>query len=164
MKILQINASVRVEGSQSTRLASRIVERLTEQHANAHVVIRDLAVTPHPALDGVALQALFTPAEERTPEQLERVSLDDVLIDELKSAETIVLGVPMYNLHIPSQLKNWFDAIARAKVTFEYTENGPKGLLQRHANRYAGAVSEDNAWFSWDHGCACDLCRGLGNG
>ncbi|HLW05470.1 MAG TPA: NAD(P)H-dependent oxidoreductase [Azoarcus sp.] len=130
MKILQVNASVRVDGSQSTRLANRIVERLTEQHANASVVTRNLAVTPHPALDGRALQALFAAADERTPEQAARVALDDALIEEVKAADTIVLGVPMYNLHIPSQLKNWFDAIARAKVTFEYTENGPKGLLQ----------------------------------
>lgn len=130
MKILQVNASIRLEGSQSAWLASRIVERLTEQHADANVVVRNLAVTPHPAIDGIALQALSTSAEERTPEQVERVSLDDVLIDELKAADAIVMGVPMYNFHIPSQLKNWFDAIARAKVTFQYTENGAEGLFK----------------------------------
>jgi FMN-dependent NADH-azoreductase len=130
MNILQINASARSEGSQSARLASRIVERVTARQPSAKRVVRDLAVNPHPVLDELALQALFTPAEQRTPEQSARVALDDVLIAEVQAADVVVIGVPMYNFTITSQLKNWFDAIARAKVTFRYTENGPEGLLK----------------------------------
>jgi len=80
--------------------------------------------------DGAALGALFTPAEQRTPEQAARVALDDALIAQLQAADVVVLGVPMYNFGIPVQLKAWFDAIARAGVTFRYTEQGPEGLLR----------------------------------
>ena len=130
MNILQINASARSEGSQSTRLAERIVERLIERQPQADLVVRDLAANPHPALDEPALQALFTPAEQRTLEQAARVALDDALISQVQAADVLVIGVPMYNFTISSQLKNWVDAIARAKVTFRYTENGPEGLLK----------------------------------
>jgi len=69
------------------------------------------------------------PAEQRTAEQAARVALDDALIAELQAADIVVLGVPMYNFGVPAPLKNWIDAIARAKVTFQYTAKGPEGLL-----------------------------------
>lgn len=130
MNILQINASARSNGAQSTRLANAIVERLRARESVASFVLRDLAVEPHPVLDEDALQALFTPADERTPAQSARVALDDALIAEVQAADVVVLGVPMYNFGVPAQLKNWIDAIARAKVTFQYTANGPEGLLK----------------------------------
>jgi len=130
MKILQINSSARSEGSNSTRVANAIVERLRASNPNASLVVRDLARNPHPVLDEAALGALFTPAEQHTPEQMARVALDDALIAEIQAADAVVLGVPMYNFGIPAQLKNWLDAIARAKVTFQYTANGPEGLLK----------------------------------
>lgn len=130
MNILQINASARREGANSTRLANAIVDRLKAANPNAQVTLRDLAVTPHPMLDEAALGALFTPADQRTAEQADRVALDDALIAEIQAHGTIVLGVPMYNFGIPAQLKNWIDAIARAGVTFRYTAAGPEGLLK----------------------------------
>lgn len=130
MNILQINASARSEGAQATRLADQVVARLTTQHPAARLVVRDLARTPHPVLDEAALQALFTPAGQRTAAQAARVALDDALIAEVQAADVVVLGVPMYNFGVSAQLKNWIDAIARAKVTFRYTENGPEGLLK----------------------------------
>lgn len=130
MNILQVNSSARIDGSHSTRLASALVERLRERHPQARVTVRDLARTPHPVLDEAALGALFTPAEQRTPEQVARVALDDALIAEIQAADVVVLGVPMYNFGVPAQLKNWIDAISRAKVTFQYTEKGPEGLLK----------------------------------
>jgi FMN-dependent NADH-azoreductase len=130
MNILQINSSARSEGSQSTRLAASIVERLKAAQLDAIVTVRDLAAQPHPALDEAALGALFTPAEQRTAEQHARVALDDALIAQIQAADVVVLGVPMYNFGVPTQLKNWIDAIARAKVTFQYTANGPEGLLK----------------------------------
>ena len=130
MKILQINSSARSEGSQSTRLANTIVERLKAAQPDAEPRVRDLASNPHPALDEAALGALFTPAGQRSDEQNARVALDDALIAEVQAADVLVLGVPMYNFGITAQLKNWIDAIARAKVTFQYTATGPEGLLK----------------------------------
>ena len=130
MNILQINASARLEGSQSSRLAGDVVERLRAGRPDATLVVRDLARVSHPELDESALQALFTAPEARTPEQAARVALDDTLIAEIQAADVVVLGVPMYNFGVPAQLKNWIDAIARARVTFRYTERGPEGLLK----------------------------------
>jgi FMN-dependent NADH-azoreductase len=133
MNILQINSSARAEGSHSTLLANRLVERVRASlpdPASAATTVRDLGRTPHPELNEAALQALFTPAEHRTPEQAARVALDDALIAELQAADVVVLGVPMYNFGVPAALKNWIDAISRAKVTFRYTAKGPEGLLK----------------------------------
>jgi FMN-dependent NADH-azoreductase len=130
MTILQINSSARGASSHSTGLANAIVERLRAAQPQATHIVRDLAQTPHPALDEAALQALFTPAEQRTPEHAARVALDDALIAEIQAADVVVLGVPMYNFGVPAQLKNWIDAISRAQVTFRYSEKGPEGLLK----------------------------------
>ena len=130
MKILQINASARREGANSTRVANSIVARLQAANPDAQLTLRDLAVTPHPVLDEAALGALFTSADQRSSEQAARVALDDALIAELQAHDTLVLGVPMYNFGVPVQLKSWIDAIARAGVTFRYTETGPEGLLK----------------------------------
>lgn len=129
MNILQINASARSNGSQSTLLASEVVARLLDAHPEATHVVRDLARNPIPVLDEAALGALFTPAEQRTAEQAARVAIDDAAIAEIQAADIVVLGVPMYNFSVPVQLKAWIDAISRARVTFTYTEKGPQGLL-----------------------------------
>lgn len=130
MKILQINSSVRGAASESTRVAANIVARLTAANPAAQVSVRDLGANPHPVLDGAALGALFTPADQRSADQAARVALDDALIAEAQAADVIVIGAPMYNFSMPIQLKAWFDAIARAGVTFRYTETGPEGLLK----------------------------------
>lgn len=129
MNILQINASARREGANSTKVANSVVERLKAANPAATLTLRDLAVTPHPVLDEAALGALFTPADQRSPEQAARVALDDALIAEIQVHDTIVLGVPMYNFGVPVQFKAWIDAIARAGTTFRYTATGPEGLL-----------------------------------
>lgn len=130
MNILQINASARTQGANSTRLADSITARLLSGNPGAALKCRDLARNPHPVLDEPALAALFTPAGQRTPAQAARIALDDVLLAELQAADVLVLGVPMYNFGVSAQLKNWIDAIARAGVTFRYTETGPEGLLK----------------------------------
>ena len=129
MNILQINSSARPDASHSSRLAQAIVERIAEAQGVDKLTIRDLGRNPLAELDEAALQALFTPAEQRTPEQAARVAVDDALIAEIQAADAVVLGVPMYNFGVPAQLKNWIDAIARAGVTFKYTEQGAVGLL-----------------------------------
>jgi len=134
MNILQINSSARSwtngQGSQSTRLATELVEQLLAANPGASLTVRDLTANPHPALDESALGALFTPAEARSAEQHARVALDQALIDEVKAADAIVIGVPMVNFGITSQLKNWIDAIAKAGITFKYTATGPVGLIE----------------------------------
>ena len=133
MNILQVNSSARPfrdgQGSQSTRLANELVAGLAAARADARVTVRDLTSRPQPALDEAALGALFTPPEARTPEQAARVALDDALIAELQAADVVVLAVPMVNFGVTTQLKNWIDAVARARVTFQYTATGPVGLL-----------------------------------
>lgn len=128
MNILQINSSARRDASHSTRLAARLVERLREAEPEAKLTVRDLNGLP--TLDEATLTALFTPADQRTPEQAARVARDDALIAEMQAADAVVLGVPMYNFGVPAPLKNWIDAISRAGVTFRYSEKGPEGLLK----------------------------------
>jgi FMN-dependent NADH-azoreductase len=134
MNVLQVNSSARAyangAGSISTRLGDELVQRLLANNPGATHVLRDLARQPHPVLDEATLGALFTPAEARTPEQAARVALDDALIAEIQAADVVVLGVPMYNFGVSAQLKNWIDAISRARVTFQYTASGPEGLLK----------------------------------
>ena len=130
MNILQITSSLRGAESESSRVTNSIVAKLLAANPGATVVTRDLARDPHPQLDETALGALFTPAESRSAEQAARVALDDALIAQVQAADVVVIGAPMYNFGIPVQLKSWFDAIARAGVTFRYTESGPEGLLK----------------------------------
>jgi FMN-dependent NADH-azoreductase len=129
MNILQINSSARSTGSESTRLADAIVAKLAAANPGANVERRDLASNPHPLIDEPTLQALFTPADQRNAEQAARVALDDALIAQAQAADVIVIGAPTYNFGITAQLKSWFDAIARAGVTFKYGATGPVGLL-----------------------------------
>jgi FMN-dependent NADH-azoreductase len=122
--VLRIDASARHTGSESRALTQRIVDRL----APTTVITRDLAVAV-PAIDGDWLNANWTPEDQRTDAQRETLALSDTLIAELKAADTIVIGAPIYNFGIPATLKTWVDLIARAGITFKYSESGPQGLL-----------------------------------
>ena len=128
-KLLQINSSVFSAGGQSTQLANHYVEIWKKAHPSASVTVRDLSIEAVPHLDGARVGAFFTPAEQRSDEQKAVIAYSDSLIAELQAADTIVLAAPMYNFTVPSQLKAYFDHIARAGVTFKYTETGPVGLL-----------------------------------
>ncbi|WP_374680023.1 FMN-dependent NADH-azoreductase [Hydrocarboniphaga effusa] len=127
--LLQINTSLFAESGNSSALSERFVSEWRKRHPNGRVIVRDLSRNPVPHLDGARAAALFTPAEQRTPEQNAVVAESDALIAELKSADVIVLGLPMYNFGVPSQLKSYLDHVARAGVTFRYTANGPEGLI-----------------------------------
>ena len=125
--ILVLNSSVSGEASVSRLLVADAVTELTQRDPSAKLVFRDLAANPLPHLTpetvaGVRSQAT-TPAE-----QLAR-ALSDELIAELRAADTIVIGAPMYNFSIPTTLRSWFDHVLRAGETFSYSEAGPKGLL-----------------------------------
>jgi FMN-dependent NADH-azoreductase len=129
VNLLQINTSPRAADSMSTKFANQIVDKLKAQHTNVNHEVLDLGKTPHAILDEMAIGSLFTPADARSEAQNARVAIDDGLIVQAQWADTIVIGVPMYNFAIPVQLKAWLDAIARAGVTFRYTDQGPEGLL-----------------------------------
>ena len=127
--LLQINASIN-NGGQSSQLANQFVAAFRKSHPDAHVVVRDVGgadTVPH--LSAERFGAFLTESEQRTPAQQAVVDYSDALIAEITRAEVIVLGLPMYNFGVPSQLKAYFDHIARAGETFRYTANGPLGLL-----------------------------------
>jgi FMN-dependent NADH-azoreductase len=128
--ILQINASISQDNGQSTRLARQFVETYRERNPDTEVVIREVAAAePIPHLNGERFGAFLAKPENRSAAQHAVVAYSDALIAELKEADVIVIGLPMYNFGVPSQLKAYFDHIARAGVTFRYTANGPEGLL-----------------------------------
>lgn len=123
--ILHLNTSIFGDGGQSSRLAAEFVARIPR----ARVIARDLARDPVPHLDAARFGAFLSKPESRTAEQRAVLAYSDMLIEELRQADMIVLGLPMYNFGIPSQLKAYFDHVARAGVTFRYTEKGAVGLL-----------------------------------
>lgn len=123
--VLHIDSSARIEGSVTRDLSARIVSRLGADQ----VIRRDLAA-PLPLLDGAWVGANFTPADQRSDEQKQLLALSDSLVEELKQADTIVIGAPVYNFSVPSTLKAWIDLVARVGLTFQYHETGPVGLLE----------------------------------
>jgi FMN-dependent NADH-azoreductase len=127
--LLKINSSLFSNEGQSSKLADEFVAASQIANPGIHVLTRNLASEPVPHLDAARFAAFLAKPESRTAEQQVVVDYSDRLIDELRRADVIVLGLPMYNFGIPSTLKAYFDHIARAGVTFRYTEKGPVGLL-----------------------------------
>jgi FMN-dependent NADH-azoreductase len=128
--LLQINASINDDNGQSSQLANQFVAAFRTRIPNAKIVLRNVAAAdPVPHLNAERFGAFITKAEERNAEQHAVVAYSDRLIDELQQADVIVLGLPMYNFGVPSQLKAYFDHVARAGVTFKYTDKGPVGQL-----------------------------------
>ena len=127
-RILRLDASANTESSTSTKLGDQLIEKLRALHGDVEVHQRDLNQGLS-FIDSEWVAANFTPSDSRTDEQKARLEFSDSLIEELRQADHIVLTTPMYNFGIPATLKAWIDQIARAGVTFRYTENGPEGLL-----------------------------------
>jgi FMN-dependent NADH-azoreductase len=127
--LLQIQSSIFSNRGQSSRLAERFVAAWRASNPGGKVIVRDLATDPVPHLDAARFGAFLAKPEERTPEQQAVVDYSDALIGELKRADVVVLGLPIYNFGLPSTLKAYFDHIGRAGETFKYTEKGPVGLL-----------------------------------
>jgi len=124
MTTLQLNTSLFGAGGQSTTLAAEFVAR-----RGGKVIVRDLAKDPVPHLDAERFGAFLAKPDARTAEQQAVVDYSEALIAELREADTIVIGLPMYNFSVPSTLRAYFDHVARAGVTFKYTDKGPVGLL-----------------------------------
>lgn len=128
-KVLVLKSSILAGYSQSNQLSDYFVEQWREKHSADEITVRDLAANPIPVLDGELVGALRPSDAPLTPRQQEALALSDELIAELKAHDVIVIAAPMYNFNISTQLKNYFDLVARAGVTFRYTENGPEGLV-----------------------------------
>ncbi len=123
--ILHINASGTTDGSVSRAATAQLIADMNP----ARVMTRDLAATPLPQVDDTWITARMVPESDRTDADRTALALSDELIAELKAADTVVIGMPMYNFGMPAALKAWIDLIARPKVTFAYSEDGPVGLL-----------------------------------
>lgn len=128
-KILVLKSSIMGEGSQTNRLIDVMLEHRKDQGLQDDITIRNLAEMNLPVLDLEIFQALRG-AENVNQDIQQIVALSDELIAELKSADLLIIGAPMYNLNVPTQLKNWFDLVARARQTFRYTETYPQGLVE----------------------------------
>jgi FMN-dependent NADH-azoreductase len=127
--ILHINSSARITGSISRDVTASYITRLQAADPVAIVVERDVASSPLPHLTAEVIGAFFTPDAGRSAQQIADASLSDTLVAELKAADVIVIGAPMYNFSVTSSLKAWIDHVARAGQTFQYTDKGPVGLL-----------------------------------
>ena len=127
--LLQLKTSLFSDHGQSSHLGADVVAQWAAAHPEGVVITRDLAKEPVPHLTAERFQAFLAKPEQRTAEQQAIAGYSDALIAELEEADTIVLGLPMYNFGIPSTLKAYFDHVARAGRTFRYTEKGAVGLL-----------------------------------
>lgn len=129
MKLLHLKTSLFGDQGQSAKLAEEFLQLWRAKHASGTIVTRDLAAAPLPHLDGERFGAFLAAPEQRSAAQQAIVAESDALIEELRAADELLIGMPMYNFAAPTQFKVWIDHIARAGVSFRYTENGPVGLL-----------------------------------
>ena len=128
-RVLAVNASGRSAASVTRQLSRDLIAALDDRYGNVEVTSRDLA-DGVPFVDQAWIEANFTPAESRSAEHREALAYSDSLVEELQQADIVVIGAPIYNFSIPASLKAWIDMIARARLSFRYTENGPEGLLK----------------------------------
>jgi FMN-dependent NADH-azoreductase len=129
-KLLFVKSSLFGRDGKSTQIASEFVDALRRVRPGITVVERNLDADSIPHLSGATMAALMTPSEKRTKDQDQAVAFADSLIEEVESADTLVLAVPMYNFSVPSTFKAWIDHITRAGRTFRYGAAGPEGLLK----------------------------------
>jgi len=128
-RILEISSSGRRNDSATRTLSAELIAALEDGAGSQTVVHRDLSLGI-PFVDEQWIEANFTPDELRTPAHLDTLAYSDELVAELQNADVLVIGAPVYNFSVPAPLKAWIDMIARARLTFRYTENGPVGLLE----------------------------------
>lgn len=128
MRILEVSASGRYDGSVSRLLSGELIDALESREGEVSVSSRDLA-EGIPFVDEAWIAANFTPEDERSDEQRRTLERSDELVAELEAADVVVIGSPVYNFSIPAALKAWIDMITRARLTFRYTSDGPRGLL-----------------------------------
>jgi FMN-dependent NADH-azoreductase len=128
-QILHIQSSPNLQGSASRALSNKFIAEYRDNHPGTTVLERDLAIASVPHLGVDLLGGMFAKPELLTPAQQDAVALSDTLVDELLASDILVLGVPMYNFGLPSNLKAWIDHVVRSGKTFKYGETGPQGLV-----------------------------------
>lgn len=131
--VLQIKSSIFDNPAQqgiSSQLGDELVARLRAQAGATTLLLRDFSTDPVPYFDHHYLQAIATPAAQRSAQQVAKIAYSDTVIAEVQQADVLVIGVPMYNFAVPAMLKSWTDHLARAGLTFRYTETGSEGLLK----------------------------------
>ncbi|MCW8885039.1 MAG: FMN-dependent NADH-azoreductase [Motiliproteus sp.] len=131
-KLLVINSSPMTDNSNTRELVENFVNAWKIKHGESEVSVvqRDIGRTPPPHLDEVTIGSFYTPEDARNDAQNQAISLSDQLVDELEQADAVVIGSPMHNFSITSSLKTYIDHVARVGRTFNYTDNGPVGLLK----------------------------------
>lgn len=129
LRILRIDSSGRTSGSTTRMLGDRVIDELRAEYGAVTVTARDVA-SGLPFVDGAWIEANFTDPTARNSSQQAALSCSDTLVEEIKDAEVLVIGVPVYNFGVPAALKAWIDLVARARLTFRYTESGPEGLVK----------------------------------
>lgn len=130
LRVLRVDASARHTDSVSRRLSDRLIDRLQAQYGHITINHRDLDKYPLPYVNGDWITANYTAPEQRTEWQQNALEVSDRLVRELMDTDLLLIGVPLYNFGIPAALKAWVDMVARARLTFRYTEAGPEGLLK----------------------------------
>jgi FMN-dependent NADH-azoreductase len=126
--LLQVNSSGRFDGSVTRQVSNALVNLLKQAEPELAINQRELA-SGLPFIDEQWIAANFTPQDQRNEQHLKALNFSDKLVNELAESNTLVVASPIYNFSIPAVLKAWIDLIARAQLTFKYTENGPQGLL-----------------------------------
>ncbi|MBY6205601.1 NAD(P)H-dependent oxidoreductase [Halomonas denitrificans] len=152
---LLVTSSLSGEAGTSSALARDYLDRLATRGPDLRITHRDLAGDPPPHLDAETFAAFGTSPDERSAVQRERVAWSDAAIAELRAADLVVVAAPMYNFGVPSALKAWMDHVARAGITFRYTDRGPQGLLtgrravvvSTRGGRYAGTAADSQTPF-----------------
>ncbi|WP_374347032.1 FMN-dependent NADH-azoreductase [Chitinimonas sp.] len=155
MKVLHLDSSILGDASASRQLGNEVVAALRSRHSGIELNYRDLAADSISHLAGSTLAANGTPAELRTIAQQHEAALSEQVLNEFLQADVLVIGAPMYNFAIPSQLRAWIDRIVVAGKTFKYGANGPEGLVAdkqvfivstaggKHAGSPSAAAHED---------------------
>ena len=128
LKVLELSSSGRRAESVTRRLSDKMLSALESHHGTLEVSRRDLS-EGLPFVDSAWIEANFTADDDRTQAHRDTLAGSDALVEEIKNADVLVIGAPIYNFSIPASLKAWIDMIARARLTFRYTETGPVGLL-----------------------------------
>lgn len=129
LRVLEVAASGRSKDSVSRMLSADLIGALEARHGTVELTRRDLS-QGLPFVNEAWINANFTAPAERSAEQRAVLSGSDALVAEIQNADVVVIGAPIYNFGVPAALKAWIDMIARARLTFRYTENGPEGLLR----------------------------------
>ena len=128
-KVLHIKTGINGDASKSNQLSNSIIDKIKNTYPGCKISTLDLSKNPLPFLTAEMYRAFSTPKDARTPSQMEAILQSEMAVEQIKSADIVVLGVPLYNFSIPASLKAWIDQIARANETFSYATGSPQGLL-----------------------------------